>query len=399
MSSSGNNSSDNFHIIVITTFYPNKIHPQRAVFTENLVKSISKYCKVTVISPVPFFPGIKRTQQANKIPLIENRNGIEIHHPRFLSIPKLEMLSTITYFLGTLGSLSNLRRKSKDIILHGHRIYPDGTAVALLARFFHLPYVLTAHGSDINRTSKKFGMKKQMAVAMEKANALIAVSDALKNRINELVDTNITKIPCAGFDPEIFNYIDKKQKSSETSIKGKSVIYIGNLLKLKGVGLLVEAWHSLSKNKRLSKDDKLILIGEGNYRKKIEELIDKWDLSKSVILTGSIGQHEIPAYLVNADALCLPSFMEGMPNVIIEALSCGTPVCASNVGGIPEILKNKINGILINQLDSEHIADALLKTLETEWDKNRLQDSVKDHTWDNLAKQNYNCYKKIMLDT
>jgi glycosyltransferase involved in cell wall biosynthesis len=86
-----------------------------------------------------------------------------------------------------------------------------------------------------------------------------------------------------------------------------------------------------------------------------------------------------------ADVFCLPSITEGWPNVVVEALACGSPTVASNVGGVPEIITNPEYGIIVPPCNSERLAEGLEKAIRKPWNKNTIRNAVKNRTWENVA--------------
>jgi glycosyltransferase involved in cell wall biosynthesis len=113
------------------------------------------------------------------------------------------------------------------------------------------------------------------------------------------------------------------------------VLFVGNLLPVKGLEVLVEACDRLA---RRGLRFECQLIGQGAMRGAIERQIGERGLAERVKLMGSRPLEELPAWYRRASVLVLPSYSEGVPNVLLEALACGTPVVASRVGGVPEIV-------------------------------------------------------------
>lgn len=384
------------HILVITTFYPNVQEPNRAVFIKSLVKALSHYDDISVIAPVPYSIPIGLLAGAKTLARISNRevmDGVEIYHPRLPYIPKVEIFTGVSYYLSIKKIVKELQNKhgKTKLIIHGHRIYPDGMGIALVAKKLNIPFVLTAHGSDINRTAKRLGMRNQVKWALENADAIISVSEQLRECINTIVDKPIVHIPCAGYSTSEFSLLNKVMVRNIVGLnpEGRVVIFIGQLVRTKGVEVLIQAWHILKQRKKIEPKDRLILVGEGDNRIKLMEMTKKYSICDSVQLMGSVRHDNISTWLNAADVLCLPSYMEGTPNVVIEALASGIPVVATAVGGIPEVVTNRSNGILVPPGHAELLAEGICKVLEEKWDRNNLVKSVKDYTWKKLAKRNH----------
>ena len=169
----------------------------------------------------------------------------------------------------------------------------------------------------------------------------------------------------------------------------KIVLFIGNLLPSKGICDLLNAAQIL--DKRDAPGIRFILIGEGRSQKTAIELAKK--LKKIRLDTkGNICHSELNTWINASDLVCLPSHNEGCPNVILESFACGTPVVASRVGGIPELVKEFESGILFEPKSPYALADCIEKALKTEWDRFKITQSINDKSWDNVAKKiNHEC--------
>jgi glycosyltransferase involved in cell wall biosynthesis len=135
------------------------------------------------------------------------------------------------------------------------------------------------------------------------------------------------------------------------------VLFVGNLIKEKGLGELVAAFKQL---KERVAQAQLVLIGSGPFRAAAEQSAAAFGIGDAVMFLGAQPLTTIAQWMNAASVLCLPSYMEGVPNVVLEALACETPVVATNVGGIPEL--DKGNGMLklVSPQDSQALAQALL---------------------------------------
>ena len=131
----------------------------------------------------------------------------------------------------------------------------------------------------------------------------------------------------------------------------------------KGVYELINAFVKL--NLRYS-DLHLIFVGNGLEYSSINNIVSSNGLNKKVHLVGNQPQCEVPHWLSTADIFVLPTYYEGLPNVILEAMACSLPVIATRVGGIPEVIKEGKNGIFINEKSVESLTNAIEHLLKDE---------------------------------
>jgi glycosyltransferase involved in cell wall biosynthesis len=147
--------------------------------------------------------------------------------------------------------------------------------------------------------------------------------------------------------------------------------YIGRLDAEKGVLNFVKA---LPKTLEKRPDLRAIIIGEGNLEDEIRSMLDREPLRSKVTFKAWIPHAEIPSYLAKLKLLVLPSYTEGLPNVVLEAMACGTPVLATPVGAVPHVIKDKETGFLIRDNSPEGIAEAIDESLSYP----RLKETVRD---------------------
>jgi glycosyltransferase involved in cell wall biosynthesis len=361
---------------------------------------------VEVISPVPYAPPFDfkpEWRSSRAIPARENIDGIDVEHPRFVVLPKIGWLSGLTYFLRILPVLRRFKSGGKQIVIHVHCAFPDAVGVALAARLLGLPYVVTAHGSDINVYAERPTLRFQIRWALSHAAGIIAVSEALQSRIANLLGhtkKRIACIPCAAFDPQVFSVRARPDAlpSDGNSRQGRIVLFVGLLVPIKGVGFLVDAWAELRRRKKLHETDRLVLLGDGPERNALELKTAGAELAGTVQFAGTVSQAEVAQWIKTAHLLCLPSRNEGTPNVIIEALACGVPVVASRVGGIPDLIRDGENGLLVPPADSPALADAIESALERQWNADAIAESVAGRTWHTISRQNIEFIQSILHD-
>jgi teichuronic acid biosynthesis glycosyltransferase TuaC len=277
--------------------------------------------------------------------------------------------------------------------VHVHCAYPDAVGVEKAARKLGIPFVVTAHGSDINVYSKHSSLTGKIRSALEQASAVVAVSENLSAQIRRLVpgiDGRLSCIPCCGVNPETFHVGATAKPASGP----RTVLFVGNLVPIKGVDTLLEAWRRLFAQGVVREGDRLMLVGAGPLRAQLEH--SAADLKGSVGFLGPRPQSEIAALMREATVLCLSSRNEGMPNVVVEALASGLPVAATAVGGVPELVRPGVNGELAAGAEAAELAGALVRVFEKKWDADQIASSVSGYNWDNLAARNLDVLSRAL---
>jgi glycosyltransferase involved in cell wall biosynthesis len=399
------NRANMLEVATVTTFFPNSTDPNRTVFLKNLVLAMRTMCRLTMIAPVPFAPAVRavpKWYRRSQVKRLEHIADLEVLHPRFLVVPKFDLFSGITYCLGVAGLLWRLRRRHASLLVHAHCAYPDGVGVALAARLLRLPYVVTAHGSDINVYAERPALRVQMRWALRGANGVIAVSAALGAKIEALTHgatIRLALIPCAGFDPAVFMPRSRPEHLARIGLTPdqRLVVFVGHLVPIKGIGFLIDAWRSLRASSRLTHCDRLVIVGDGPERGAIMRQIASAGLAAEVVLTGAVAQAEVAQWIGAASLLCLPSLNEGTPNVVVEALASGVPVVATRVGGVPDLVHDGVNGMLVEPAQPDALADAIAVALAKHWDPAAIHRSVSNLTWHALAARNCDFLESVSL--
>lgn len=361
------------------------------------------YVKISVIAPVPYAPPLPKRARwlaLRRIPLREKIGEIYVEHPRFVVLPKIEWFTGASYFLGIVKMLSHKIRKLQPDVIHVHCAYPDGVGVALVARLIGVPYVVTLHGSDINKYATHRLLRPQICWALRGASGIIVVSDKLAGKVQTLIRGSVVQlitIQCAGYDPKIFFERSLAVSRAAVSINDsvKVIVYVGNLVPVKGIEFLIDAW-ALLMNRNAATSVRLIVIGAGSSRELLEQRANQLGVVANITFTGVLAQNEVSTWIAASDLLCLPSLNEGMPNVVVEALATGIPVVASRVGGIPALIKDGENGKLVPASDVLALADAIEEVLLRQWDRGVIRSSVAHLTWDALAEKNIAFLKSVI---
>jgi glycosyltransferase involved in cell wall biosynthesis len=182
-------------------------------------------------------------------------------------------------------------------------------------------------------------------LTMRIASGVICVSKDLENMAQRLGAKSTVMIP----SPLMLPGYDK----TNVRKKDREIVSIARLMPIKGMSYLIKAMAHV-------KDGSLVIIGDGPERRKMELLSKHLELSDRVFFTGWIGDRStILDYLKEATVFVLPSLSEGRPRVLIEAMACGLPVVATDVGGVPEVVIHGVNGLLVPPRDEKALAEAI----------------------------------------
>jgi len=168
-----------------------------------------------------------------------------------------------------------------------------------------------------------------------------------------------------GVNSEIFFPMSQIEVRKQLGYKAdkKIILYVGNLFAAKG---LVELAMSFGRIARERTDVLLVVIGSGGWRTRFLELIRQQNVVEKVQMLGSLSLHDVSKYMNAADALCLPSYMEGTPNVILEALACNKLIVATGVGGIPELARDDKRIFLVQPKDVDSLYSGLTQVLKSD---------------------------------
>lgn len=325
-------------ILVLTSLYPNPLQPNRAAFNRQQFKALAAEHEVQVIAPIAWTDEWSLRRQP--IPAERQRlcDGMLVHHPRYVFTPKILRSHYGVFFLRSVRNCFErvVATMQPEVVL-GCWAYPDGWAAGRLAREVGLPVALKVHGSDILSANQYPARRRRTAEALAGADAVIAVSRDLAMQAIALgADPERVSVVYNGVDTALFHPGSKDAARLELGLPSADplIVFIGNLLSVKGIDVLLDALALIA---RTGRRFNFALVGDGPLREALRRRAVKLGLVAQVRFVGARPLEELPAWYRAADLLVLPSRSEGVPNVLLEAMACGTPLVASRVGGIPEI--------------------------------------------------------------
>jgi glycosyltransferase involved in cell wall biosynthesis len=379
-------------VLSFTGLYPNNVNPLQGIFIHQRLTHLARLPKtsVEVIAPVPYFPAwlpLKRWKQFSRVCREEKIDGLCVHHPRYPLLSGISMpLHGRLMFLGCVGLARRLHEQISFDCIDAHFVYPDGYAAVLLGRLLGLPVFISARGTDINVYPSYRTIRPMLRWALHQAAGVIAVSSDLGKKIVELgIPAAKVKVISNGVDIERFQPQDlqKSRLRLELAQDVPLIVSVGSLIESKGHHLLIDAISELT---AWLPQLRLYILGEGVYRSKLQQRIREKNLQDRAFLMGNRPNEELSAWFSAANLSCVMSSREGWPNVVSESLACGTPVLATRVGGIPEILVSPDLGVMVER-DVPSIAKGLEQALGTSWNRVAIANQARTRSWDTVAEE------------
>jgi glycosyltransferase involved in cell wall biosynthesis len=354
-------------LLVLTNLYPNPFQPHRATFNRHALRVLAATNAVRVIAPIAWTDELSACRHG--LPRIPKgrqliHDGLEVEHPRYYFPPRVLRQYYGHFFLASVRRA--FQRAVADFrpdLVFAPWAYPDGWAGVRLARRARLPVVIKVFGSDVLLLEKFPSRRARTAEALRGADGIVAVSQDLANRVLEFgVAANRVRVIYDGVDYTVFHSGSKVEARQRVQFADNDplLLFVGNLVPVKAVDVLLEACALLARGGRAFR---LFIIGQGPLRNALEQQAAKLGIAERVRFLGGRLQTELADWYRAADLFVLPSLSEGVPNVLLETSACGTAWVASNVGGIPEIVRLG-KGRLVPPSVPAALADAIVESLK-----------------------------------
>jgi glycosyltransferase involved in cell wall biosynthesis len=276
--------------------------------------------------------------------------------------------------------LLKLARKLKPDIIQAHWFLPNGFIASIVSRLTGIPVIATLHGSDVFVAEKGFPYSFMTAYTNRTIKRLSSCSPELRDRICALgLHRSRSHVVPYAADPEMINLrtvvaeVDELRNTLLPVASFPVLFVLGRLVYKKGFEYLIRA---IPKIIEKCPQAKLIIAGEGDLDQELKSLTKELGIEDSVIFVGRLLRDKIPLYMSICDIFIMPSIkdqagnIDGLPNVILEAMAMSKPVIATNVAGIPIAVRDGVNGKLIMQKCPDSLADAVIESAK---DKARLQ--------------------------
>jgi glycosyltransferase involved in cell wall biosynthesis len=367
-------------VTVVTPIFPIPAQPYRGHSEYEIVLALSKHADVNVICPFPRYPRWFRPHFDYRHPdLSYSPAGVST---QYFEYPALPGVTRCINGIVCAKYLEAYFRESPPQVACNFWLYPEGYATVAVARKLGIPSVVCSIGSDLNRSADPVS-KWLTGLAMKRATIVVTKSEHLRERAIRMgIDAGKVRTVRNGCNPAVFHLADRSVARAELGVVqgAELVLFVGRLDCAKGILELLEAFTSLA-NRRPNL--RLAYVGDGPEGEQLRRKAADLGLHDRICLVGACLSQKVAQWLTAANVLALPSYREGYPNVVIEALSCGRPIIATDVGGIPELVTES-SGILVAPRDSRALASAIEKAMEQNWDEQSISKQF-HRSWDEAA--------------
>ena len=315
---------------------------------------------------------------------------------KMASRPWLQLLA-IPYIISGFFKCIEICRKWKPDIIHAHWPFPHAYIALGAAKLFHIPLVLNFHGAELLLIRKKKWVKPLLKFAIGQAQSVFANSSFTAGKIKAIRNVDVVWSP---YGTTLDGDGGHPRNAPEAHpVNGKfKVLFVGRHIERKGIRYLIEAAKYLPQDKF-----EIRIIGEGDLTGQLKQQAAQYP---HVLFTGKLVAPELAREYREANVFVLPAIVdhkgdtEGLGVVLIEAMECGLPVIASNVGGIPDVVVDNVSGLLVPEKSPVALADAIKRLAEDpqltvqllEGARNRIAEHF---TWDNITRRQIEIYENL----
>ena len=352
-------------IAVVTSYFPSSAELWQGRSAYQTMRLVARQADVRVFFPYATYPAFlkPRSRSYHKLDPSYSPPDVKVSYYNYPALPLVSR--PLNGWMAARVLLPHVRGFAPDLIFSCF-LYPDGYAALKIGNILSVPVVVMSIGSDINRIGDPISAMHTRTVLRE-TDFLVTVSDDLRKKAIAMgAPPEKTRVVVNGCDLSVFHVGDRLEARQKLRIDpaAEAVVYIGRMDVKKGLRELVEAAASLHPERP---NLHVYVVGEGPDRPLIESAIQASNASGYIHALPACAFDDVAVWMAAADLVTLPSYMEGCPNVVLEALACGRPVVATKVGGIPEIMSDEC-GRLVPPREPVVLAQAFASVLDTAWD-------------------------------
>jgi len=396
------------NLLAITSAFP-YLSSYRGQFIKEQLKYLGRnFERVDVVNPINYFPKFllasehfSRFTGHKEYPLDYSFGNIRVFFPRATPMIGNGFISLRLrcHFFQNALERALKRTDSKYDLIHSHFILPSAISGGRIKESMKIPLVVTAHGGDIYSSPfHNRSIFSRTNDALSICDAIITTSETNKRIMIETFSVPEKKISIIpnGYDPEIFKPTDiiKARSTLGLPIDSYISISIGSLIDVKGHGYLIRA------AKRVIDEGingLFIIIGAGSNKERLINESKSLGISEKIRIIDGVPHDRLCDWINAADLFVLPSLSEGSPTVVAEALGCGKPVVATNVGNIPFIISGNSNGIIVDPGDENSLKEGILYAIARKWNAFEISRNARERlSWPVISNRIQGIYDSLM---
>lgn len=360
-------------ILAISHLFPHPADPQLGIFAARQFAAFQKLGSETIV----LFPTIK-------IPVFlqyfkkkwgkydEKHRPLTDYGLNVIQVPCVRLSKGIGFcrwdglilYLAIKRQILRLHEEKPFDIIYGRGLFPGADTAGCLSKLLKIPAVGVAIGGDVNQApNHNSTMRRHFLKVIQRLDGILANGQGLADKI-KAVSGRDCQTAHGVVDLDVFCPVQNKiQLRNKLGIPrdALAMLYVGNLIKQKGLYELLEAFEKTHKK---YPHTVLNICGKGVEYEGLRKLILQRSLSDAVRLAGQIVPTKIHQWMQASDIFVFPSYMEGMPNAVMEAMACGLPVISTTVGGLPDAIGNCEGAILVEPNNVEQLASAIQKVCD-----------------------------------
>lgn len=368
-------------LLVVTSQFPIAGEATRGRPIVQTVRELARLATVHVVSPVAVYPRWARpgSYVAHAPGPVEGLD-IDVEYRAYPALPAVSR--PFNGYLAGRAVVPALERFAPDVVL-SYWLYPDAYGAMHAARRAGIPLVAGARGSDI-RVRDVLSKRLTRSVVRHARRLLVVSQDLGRLAVRDYAaDPRSVQVIPNGCDASIFRIGDRAaaRAALEIAPDAEVVLYVGRLVPEKGLRELLSAYARLAETRSALE---LVLVGSGPMEDELRSHAAHRP-GMRIRTTGALAPARVAQWMTAANLVSLPSYSEGHPNVLVEALACGRPVVATPVGGIPEVV-DPTCGELVPPRDAEALASGLDRVLSGDWDETALSKRF-SRSWSRVAEE------------
>jgi len=356
-------SDNNKSLLVVTNLYPVPWGPNRASFNKQQFELLNNTLPVKIIILLPWKEWLNHRSECQSLP--------DIKYCPYFYIPKFgRRLVPAFQCFSLMFFLPWIKKQQFSAVLASWG-FPDAVAVSMLNKFMNLPFFVKVHGTDVNENTQFPARSRLMKKWLNKAKTVFCASEALANVLERAgISQKKLSVNYNGVNRSVFYPIKEKPHQQH-------FVFVGSLIATKGCNELLSAF---IQTKQKFPEMELDIVGEGPMQSALAEKINQHGLVNCVRLRGSVPLPKVAEYIRQANVLVLPSYREGVPNVLLESFASGTPVISTKVGGIPEVVNSDV-GLLIDAANELQLVNAMEESLKITWSAEVILQHARQFDW------------------